>query len=97
MARRRHTPEQTIRKLREGEKLLNEGKNIDEVCKHLEVSAPTWHRWVAQYGGMKGEDAKRLEELEKQNQRLKKIAADQALDIDMLRELNRDAPIDVKW
>jgi len=46
-----------------GEKLLNEGKNIDEVCKHLEVSAPTWHRWVAQYGGMKGEDAKRLKEL----------------------------------
>ncbi len=40
MARRRHTPEQTIRKLREGEKLLNEGKGIDEVCKHLEVSAP---------------------------------------------------------
>ncbi len=67
MARRRHTPEQTVRKLREGEKLLNEGKGIDEVCKHVEVSAPTWHRWVAQYGGMKGEDAKRLKELEKQN------------------------------
>jgi len=82
MARRRHTPEQTIRKLREGEKLLNEGKNIDEVCKHLEVSAPTWHRWQAQYGGMKGEDTKRLKEL-------KKIVADQALDIDMLKELNR--------
>ena len=46
---------------------------------------------------MKGEDTKRLKELEKQNQRLKKIVADQALDIDMLRELNRDAPIDVKW
>jgi len=42
-----------------GRKLLNEGNNIDEVCKHLEVSAPTWHRWVAQYGGMKGEDTKR--------------------------------------
>jgi len=55
MARRRHTPEQTIRKThREGEKLLNEGKGIDEVCKHLEVSAPTWHRWVAQNGGDEG-------------------------------------------
>ena len=53
------------------------------------MSAPTWHRWVAQYGGMKGEDAKRLKELEKQNQRLKKIVADQALDIDMLKELTR--------
>ena len=72
-----------------GRKLLNEGNNIDEVSKHLEVSAPTWHRWVAQYGGMKGEDAKRLRELEKQNQRLKKIVADQALDIDMLKELAR--------
>ena len=82
MARRRHTPEQTIRKLREGEKLLNEGKNIGGV-------GPTWHRWVAQYGGMKGEDTKRLKELEKQNQRLKKIVADQALDIDMLKELTR--------
>jgi len=50
MARRRHTPEQTIRKLREGEKLLNEGKGIDKVCKHLEVSAPTWHRWVDRAG-----------------------------------------------
>jgi len=69
--------------------VLNEGRGIDEVCKHLEVSAPTWHRWVAQYGGMKGEDAKRLKELEKQNQRLKKIVADQTLDIDMLKELNR--------
>ena len=92
MARRRHTPEQTIRKLREGEKLLNEGKNIDEVCKYLEVSGPTWHRWVAQYGGMKGEDTKRLKELEKQNQRLKKIVDDQALDIDMLKELNLRPP-----
>ncbi len=97
MARRRHTPEQTIRKLREGEKLLNEGKNIDEVCKYLEVSARPGIAGKASTAGMKGEEAKRLKELEKQNQRLKKIVADQALDIDMLKELNRDAPIDGKW
>ncbi len=89
MARRRHTPDQAIRKLREGEKLLNEGKNIDEVCKHLEVSAPTFHRWQAQYGGLKADDAKRLKELDKENQRLKKLVANQALDIDMLKELNQ--------
>lgn len=49
----------------------------------------TWHRWRNQYGGMKADDAKRLKELEKENTRLKKIVADQALDIDMLKELNR--------
>ena len=89
MKRRRHTPEQIIRKLAEGEKLLGEGKPIDEVVRHLEITESTWHRWRNQYGGMKADDAKRLKELEKENQRLKRIVADQALDIDMLKELNR--------
>lgn len=89
MARRRHTPEQIIRKLREGEKLLGEKFSIEDVCKHLEVSEATWHRWQSQYGGMKSDDVKRLKELEKENARLKKMVADQALDIDMLKELNR--------
>ncbi len=61
--RRRHTPKQVIRKLREGERLLGPGKQLLEVCKHLEVSDQTWHRWRAQYGGMKADDAKRLKEL----------------------------------
>jgi putative transposase len=87
--RRRHTPEQIIRKLREGEKLIGAGNGLAEVCKQLEISEPTWHRWVAQYGGMKADDAKRLKELERENARLKKIVADQLLDIDMLKELNR--------
>ena len=87
--RRRHTPEQVIRKLREGERLLGEGSDLAAVCKHLEVSEQTWHRWRNQYGGMKAEDAKRLKELEKQNARLKKLVAEQALDIDMLKELSR--------
>jgi len=55
--RRRHTPEQIIRKLREGEKLIGQGQGLTEVWKHLEISEPTWHRWVAQYGGMKADDA----------------------------------------
>ena len=89
MKRRRQTPEQVIRKLAEGEKLLGEGRPIDEVARHLEITESTWHRWRNQYGGMKADDAKRLKELDRENTRLKKIVADQALDIDMLKELNR--------
>ena len=89
MKRHRHTPEQVVRKLREGERLLNEGKPLTEVLRHLEVSEATWNRWRNQYGGMKADEAKRLRELERENGRLKKIVADQALDIDMLKELNR--------
>ena len=87
MKRRRHTPEQIIRKLAEGDKLLGEGQEVAEVARHLEVTEQTWYRWKNQYGGMKANDAKRLKELEKENQRLKKIVADQALDIDLLKEL----------
>jgi transposase-like protein len=89
MKRRRHTPEQIVRKLAEGEKLLGEGRPIEEVARHLEITESTWHRWRNQYGGMKADDAKELRELRKENQRLNKIVADQALDIDMLAELNR--------
>jgi putative transposase len=64
---------------------------LAEVCKQLEISEPTWHRWVAQYGGMKADDAKRLKELERENARLKKIVADQLPDIDMLK--GRAAPL----
>ena len=59
------------------------------MARHLEVTPSTWHRWVNQCGGMKADDAKKLKELEKENQRLKKIVADQALDIDILREVAR--------
>ena len=86
--RRRHTPDQIIRKLAEGHKLLASGKDLEEVCRHLEVAESTWHRWLAQYGGMKANDAKRLRELEAENARLKKLVANQALDIDMLREIS---------
>jgi putative transposase len=89
MKQRHHTPEQVIRKLVEGDKLLTQGKSIEEVARHLEISEQTFHRWRNQYGGMKADDAKRLKELERENTRLKKIVADQALDIDMLKELNR--------
>ncbi|MCB0925561.1 MAG: IS3 family transposase [Mycobacterium sp.] len=85
--RRRHTPDQIIRKLAEGNKLLAAGQELDAVCRHLEIAESTWHRWLAQYGGMKASDAKRLKELEAENTRLKKLVANQALDIDMLKEI----------
>ncbi|WP_142253905.1 transposase, partial [Mycobacterium sp. NS-7484] len=62
--RRRHTPDQIIRKLAEGNTLLGTGQELAEVCRHLEVTESTWHRWVTQYGGMKANDAKRLKEYE---------------------------------
>jgi putative transposase len=85
--RRRHTPEQIIRKLDEGHRHLASGEELDEVCRHLEIAESTWHRWLAQYDAMKSNDAKRLKELEAENARLKKLVANQALDIDMLREV----------
>ena len=87
--RHRHSPEQVIRMLTEADKLLGQGQGIEEVCRHLEIAESTYHRWRNQYGGMKANDAKRLKELETENTRLKRIVADQALDIDMLKELNR--------
>jgi hypothetical protein len=67
--------------------MLNAGKDLAAVLQTLEVSEATYHRWQAQYGGMKAEEAKRLKELELENSRLKKLVADQALDIQMLREV----------
>ena len=78
--RRRHTPEQIIRKLREADRLLGEGQGVPEVAKALEVSEQTFHRWRAQYGGMKADDAKRLKELERENALLKRVVADQLLE-----------------
>jgi len=85
--RRRHTPEQIVRKLREAERMQAEGADIATVAKHLEISEQTFHRWRNQYGGMKADDAKRLKELEKENARLKHMVADQALDIVALKEV----------
>jgi len=85
--RRRHTPDQIIRKLAEGNKLLAGGAELDEACRHLQIAESTWHRWLAQYGGMKASDAKRLKELEVENTRLKKLLAEAELDKAMLKEL----------
>ena len=89
MPRRRHTPDQIIRKLREADRMLAEGADMAGVARHLEVSEQTYHRWRNQYGGLKAEDAKRLKELERENSRLKKIVADKELENRALREIAR--------
>lgn len=87
--RTRHTPEQVVRKLRDADAMLNAGKDVAAVLQALEVSQATLDRWRKQFGGMKAEEAKRLKELEEENRRLKQIVADQALDIQMLKHVNK--------
>ena len=87
--RRRHSPEQIVKKLRDAEVMLNGGKGLEEVLKMLEVSEATYHRWQNQFGGMKSEEAKRLKELEGENARLKRLLAEAELDKAMLKEALR--------
>ena len=85
--RKRHSPEQIVKKLRDADAMLNAGKDLAAVLQALEVSEATYHRWQNQYGGMKSEEAKRLKQLEEENRRLKEIVADQQLDIKMLKHI----------
>jgi transposase-like protein len=89
MKGRRHTPEQIVRKLREADRLLGEGQEIADVAKQLEISEATFHRWRAQYGGMKANDAKELRQLRDENLRLKRMVADRELQIELLKEISR--------
>ena len=87
MSRKRHTPEQIIGKLREAEVLLSQEQTVPEACKQIEVSEQTYYRWRKEYGGLRLDQAKRLRELERENGRLKKLVADQALDMAILKEV----------
>jgi transposase-like protein len=86
MKRKRHSPEQIIKKLREADAMMAADKTIGQVVQSLEISEQTFHRWRAQYGGMKAEEAKRLKELEDENKRLKKLLAEAELDKAILKE-----------
>ena len=85
--RKRHTPEQIVRKLRDADAMLNAGKDLAAVLQALEVSESTYERWRSRYGGMKAEEAKRLKELEDENKRLKQLVAEKELDIQMLKHV----------
>jgi putative transposase len=87
--KKRHTPEQIVRKLREADAELAAGTSVPEVARRLGISEATFDRWRNQYGGMKADAMKRLKELESENTRLKKIVADQAVDISILKEVSR--------
>jgi transposase-like protein len=89
MKGRRHTPEQIVRKLREADRLLAEGSDVDVVCRQLEISIQTYQRWRSQFKAMRPEDVVRLKALEKENARLKRLLAEKELDNDMLREVAR--------
>jgi transposase-like protein len=88
-AAKRYSPEQIVAKLREAEKLQGQGMTIPAVCKKLAISDQTYYRWRQKYGALKEDEAHRLKALEAENARLKRIVADQALDISMLRDLSR--------
>ena len=85
--RKRHSPEQIVRKLRDADALLNAGKDLAAVLQALEVSEATLHRWRAQYGGMKAEEAVRLKKLEDENRELKEVVAELTLDNRMLKHV----------
>ena len=84
---KRHSAEQIISKLREAEVLLQKGQAVPQVCRQLGVTAQTYYRWRKEYGGMRADQAKRLKDLEKENTQLKKIVADQALDMAILKDV----------
>jgi putative transposase len=83
--RKRHGPEQIVRKLRDADAMLNAGKDVAAVLQVLEISEATFLRWRNQYGGMKSEEAKRLKVLEEENKRLKELVAELTLDNRMLK------------
>ncbi len=86
MARKRYNAEQVVAKLRQAEVELAKGQTTAQVCKKLGVSEQTYYRWRREYGGLSLDQAKRLKQLEKENARLKRVVADQALDMAILKE-----------
>jgi putative transposase len=86
---KRYSAEQIVAKLREHEKLQAQGRTIPQACKRIGISDQTFYRWRIKYGALKEDEAQRLKALEQENSRLKRIVADQALDISMLKDLQR--------
>ena len=87
--RKKHTPEQVVRKLATADRMLNEGKDVADVCRELQVSEQTYYRWRNQFGGMQADDAKRLKDLEQENAALKRLLADAELEKAALKEISK--------
>ena len=86
MKKTRHTTDQIIEKLRQADVALGKGQKVPDVCKSLEITEQTYYRWRQKYGGMAPEMTRQLRALEKENSRLKKLVAEQALDMEILKE-----------
>ena len=86
MKRTRHSTEQIIEKLRQADVALGQGRKVPEVCKTLGITEQTYYRWRQKYGGMAPNLAKQLRALQQENARLKKLVAEQALDMEILKE-----------
>ena len=86
MPQKRHSVDQIVAKLRKADVELGKGKKVPEVCKLIDITEQTYYRWRQKYGGMQPEMAKQLKALEKENARLKKMVAEQALDMEILKE-----------
>jgi transcriptional regulator with XRE-family HTH domain len=89
MPRKYNKPEQVVSMLREFEVEIAKGKTVEELCRAKGISANTYYKWRQKYGGMKVDEAKRLRSLEQENNQLKKVIANQALDIQILKEYNK--------
>ena len=86
MPQKRHSVDQIIATLRRADVELGKGNKVPDVCKTLGISEQTYYRWRQKYGGMQPEMAKELKSLQKENTRLKKMVAEQALDMEILKE-----------
>ena len=89
MPQRKHKPEEIVAKLRQVDVLLSQGRPVADAIRSISVTPFTYYRWRKEFGGLKSDQVKRLKELEKENLRLKKMVAEQALDIEMLKELSK--------
>ncbi len=89
MSQKRHTSDQVISKLRRADVELGKGKRVPEICKLLEITEQTYYRWRQKYGGMQPDMVKELKTLQKENARLKKMIAEQALDMEILKEASK--------
>jgi len=87
--KKKHTGTQIVAKLRQADVLIGQGKTVPEVCKEIEVSEQTYYRWRQKYGGMSPDMIRQLRELQKENGRLRRVVADQAVDIAILKEASR--------
>jgi putative transposase len=89
MSKKKHTAEEIVTKLREGEVLLAKGESIAEACRHLGISDQTYYKWRREYGGLQVDQAKRFKQMEQENSRLRKLVADLSMDNAILKEASR--------